>query len=78
LGTLDFNLKIVINLACLLLPGYSADVMISELHRMLGDDMSLKLFLLTVKYLLYQIWDFLTFCEKHFVMLTLKAFLYQC
>jgi acetylornithine deacetylase/succinyl-diaminopimelate desuccinylase-like protein len=34
--------RIVINLACLLLPGYSPDDMISELHQMLGDDIDLK------------------------------------
>jgi acetylornithine deacetylase/succinyl-diaminopimelate desuccinylase-like protein len=34
--------RIVINLACLLLPGYSPNDMITELHQMLGDDIDLK------------------------------------
>lgn len=34
--------RIVINLACLLLPGYGPDDMIAELHQMLGDDINLK------------------------------------
>lgn len=34
--------RIVLNLACLLLPGYSPDDMISELHKMIGGDIELK------------------------------------
>jgi len=34
--------RIVLNLACLLLPGYSPDDMISELHQMLGEDIELE------------------------------------
>ncbi len=34
--------RIALNLACLLLPGYSPDNMISELHQIIGDDIELK------------------------------------
>ena len=34
--------RIVLNLACLLLPGYSPDDMMFELHQIIGDDIELK------------------------------------
>jgi acetylornithine deacetylase/succinyl-diaminopimelate desuccinylase-like protein len=34
--------RITLNLACLLLPGYSPDDMILELHQMLGEDIELE------------------------------------
>jgi len=34
--------RIVLSLACMLLPGYSPDDMISELHQIIGDDIELK------------------------------------
>jgi len=34
--------RIILNLACLLLPGYSPDDMMFELHQIIGDDIELK------------------------------------
>ena len=34
--------RIVLSLACMLLPGYGPDDMISELHQIIGDDIELK------------------------------------
>lgn len=34
--------RIILHLACMLLPGYSPDDMILELHRIIGDDVELK------------------------------------
>ena len=67
--------RIILHLACMLLPGYSPDDMILELHRIIGDDVELRSSI-TKKHLLSRTWDSLILWLKYSVRLTPMVFLY--